>query len=1582
MKEVLAPNRFVRAVGLSIDTESLQFTHDYGEISLAWDSIAYTFAVILKKKKAPQAPLFIMMQKDTPGFFYIDGNLISTRYLKIDNEEDRPPPSEDDLEDYFLYLKKNKEDGFRKLIKEICTHAAHAFVDKPVLAYLREGQLFLPTFSTQREIADYCRRTISAAPDEATRGPVVLESGDDALKKLTDSTEEREEWKAGTILDGRYTVQEVHRGGMGTVYIVFDSEDVRFYAMKTFQERYLWDEKVVKQFIKEAEIWINLEHHPNIVKAELVKIIEGKPYILLEYVQGTDLEKLIRKEPQSLRSSIQFAIQLCEGMNYAFNKLSLIHRDLKPSNCLVTREGILKITDFGLGKVFDDAPVEGELVAIPRKKTRKKISTSSSTAMAGTLPFMAPELFANLSLASIKTDIYAFGVVLYMLLTGNNPFYSDDPLEVITNQMSIVPDSPMKLNAEVPEPLADIVMKCLEKDPGERLGDFALIKSGLEEIYHEAFGSRYVHQLKESDFSEEDWINKGISLASINHHREAIITFDQAVGINPRSLKARIYKGASLIQFGKILEALVCIGEGMKIDKQSWELWFYKGEAYWKLGNIEDALLCYDMAIDLTLERAPVFGRKGRLLAEIGKYDRALICYNHALGQNPRSADIWDEKGDLLISMKNYEASLDCFRESLQINPRSKQAWYHKGLALTHLGCFSEALEAQEKALSIDGEFGDAYACLGDCYRELANGREALNAYSAAIKIQPDNSAAYLSCIMLLKESGLWEDALENIDRALEIDPDNRRLFIERAEVLFRLGYYEESLSLCQVVLDIEPRNEDARLLQATVKRISDQPDLLVEAAGHVTPEGTKNGSCQSDLNSLLCFFLNFDDALANLEQDNSSDGIVNYLKACLFFIVGEYEVSLDFILKSLLEPAIAIRAKKLQALADERLENQRIAATKKKGFIRTIFKKNDKDEKDAEELLIIGLERFQKGIYREAQNCLRDSLAKDPTLIAGLFYLNKICHYEGDRERSALYWDNYCQSAPHSPGFWREKLASHRPSNPRETEELYFSWIGAYPENLQPWIGYLIFLFDGGQILKLSRILARLLDDNLKPLPINRGSTAFWRLSGIFQLFLGRYRDAQRSFSRALENKPDDVATLAGMGKSLEMREDFKGALEYYHKLIDCEETFSIGNYFLSEIYLKQGYIDKPMLAIDNALEKDPQCIFLMHKKAEILFLIKSHAELSSYSQKIYSVDPSFIPIKILRSMGAIDSQRVDDAIVELTNVLASNKDDFIVLRSLAFLSLHSQQFQKAITIFDQLISLHDLDHELFLGKGIAFYNMDYYEQALDCLKSSIELNPSDPDLWQYLAAVHFHLNNRQESLNCWDKALRHRSRFIQAWVNKGILYYLMADYARAQEISDRAIRMDSSNFNAWLCRARCQLKTDKLDEAIKSIEKALSISPGSAECWVIRGIIDFHRSDFEMSLRSFEKAAEMESKNADLFYNKALLALTLENKAEAKRAIDRSLAINPNHFESLITRFIFETRYDNDAPSQLVLTKAQQVNAGKFEDWSALYQDLRDPLDPLNPIEMASEPFALPLMPSMRMITPLDVFHLMDVK
>ena len=166
----------------------------------------------------------------------------------------------------------------------------------------------------------------------------------------------------GDWIGGRFQVFDVHEGGMSLVYVVNDQmggPGPQVVALKTLRNELLRSRIRISRFAAECRLWVQLGEHPNIVRAHSVEIIDGRPYVVLELIQGGELSRWIGTPRLDLAQALRFGYQFCLGMEHALRQGLHCHRDIKPGNLLVTEDGTLKITDFGLARVSE------EMVAVP-----------------------------------------------------------------------------------------------------------------------------------------------------------------------------------------------------------------------------------------------------------------------------------------------------------------------------------------------------------------------------------------------------------------------------------------------------------------------------------------------------------------------------------------------------------------------------------------------------------------------------------------------------------------------------------------------------------------------------------------------------------------------------------------------------------------------------------------------------------------------------------------------------------------------------------------------------------------------------------------------------------------------------------------------------------------------------------------------------------------------------------------------------------------------------------------------------------------------------------------------------------------
>jgi serine/threonine-protein kinase len=293
-----------------------------------------------------------------------------------------------------------------------------------------------------------------------------------ALQTSMDFTLSHTVLAAGLRIGPYEIVAPLGAGAMGEVYRASDSTLKRDVALKVLPERFALDPGRSARFKREAQLLATL-NHPNIGAIYGLEESNGARALVLELVDGPTLADRIALGPISLEEALTIARQIAEAVEAAHEK-GIIHRDLKPANIKIDRNGVVKVLDFGLAKVWDGAP-QSDLSESPRLTA----TDLGERTVLGTPAYMSPEQARGQSLDR-RTDIWSFGCVLYEMLTGRAPFAGDTISDTLAAILEREPDQTM-LPADTPVPIRRLLRRCLEKDRKKRLDSAADARLEIED---------------------------------------------------------------------------------------------------------------------------------------------------------------------------------------------------------------------------------------------------------------------------------------------------------------------------------------------------------------------------------------------------------------------------------------------------------------------------------------------------------------------------------------------------------------------------------------------------------------------------------------------------------------------------------------------------------------------------------------------------------------------------------------------------------------------------------------------------------------------------------------------------------------------------------------------------------------------------------------------------------------------------------------------------------------------------------------------------------------------------------------------
>ena len=296
-------------------------------------------------------------------------------------------------------------------------------------------------------------------------------------------------------------LEKIGEGGMGVVYKALDTHLDRPVAIKVLPPDKVQDADRRQRFVQEAKAASAL-HHPNIIVVHDITEDRGLNFMVMEYVDGSTLDRLIGRKGLKLNEALGYAVQIADGLAKA-HAAGIVHRDLKPTNVMVTSEGRVKILDFGLAKLMDEG--EADALGPTRTLDRFEKPRTEEGYIVGTAAYMSPEQ-AEGKKVDARTDIFSFGALLYEMLTGQKAFSRETRMSTLAAILREEPKAASQINDALPPDIEPILARCLRKDPQRRWQNMSDLKVVLLDMKEDSESGKLRAPVSSARPGPKKWI--------------------------------------------------------------------------------------------------------------------------------------------------------------------------------------------------------------------------------------------------------------------------------------------------------------------------------------------------------------------------------------------------------------------------------------------------------------------------------------------------------------------------------------------------------------------------------------------------------------------------------------------------------------------------------------------------------------------------------------------------------------------------------------------------------------------------------------------------------------------------------------------------------------------------------------------------------------------------------------------------------------------------------------------------------------------------------------------------------------------
>src|SRR5262245_1028114 len=652
-------------------------------------------------------------------------------------------------------------------------------------------------------------------------------------------------------------------GGMGEVYRARDSRLGRDVAIKVLPEGVAHDPGRLSRFEREARTVAAL-NHPTIVVLHSIEEESGTRFLTLELIEGQSLDRLVTAGGLPVARVLELPSPIADALVAAHGR-GVVHRDLKPGNVMVTREGRVKVLDFGLARL----PAEGPALNASQAATMAAPISNAGDVM-GTVPYMAPEQLRG-EPADARADLFALGIILFELVTGRRPFAGATSAEVSSAILRDAPPPVQTLRADLPPDLGRIIGRCLEKDPERRVQTAKDVRNELEIVRREsqpgmagtgasrAAGAAGAAASDAPSIAVLPFANRSGDEAD-EYFADGLADELLSVLVKIRGLRVAArtssasFKGKTftIAEAGRALHVATVLegsvrkaGNRVRISVQlvkvadGYPLW---SETYDR--TLDDIFAVQDDIAQAVVKelRTTLLGAEPDTDAS-GEARAEVAAAAKGRSENPEAQRLYLQGRHLveLYTADGNTRGMAYLREALALDPGHAQAWVT--LALGHalaanygwvpvVDGYREARRATERALALAPDLAEAHIVMSQIHRIHDWDWKSADQDSHRALVLAPNSAEVLSDAGVLAHAlGRFEEAADLLRRAIELDPLNSRSYGHLGMIYRAMGRFAESEAAYRKSLELSPQRITSHFMLALI--YSDQgrhDEALAEA--------------------------------------------------------------------------------------------------------------------------------------------------------------------------------------------------------------------------------------------------------------------------------------------------------------------------------------------------------------------------------------------------------------------------------------------------------------------------------------------------------------------------------------------------------------------------------------------------------------------------------------------------------------------------------------------------------------------------------------------------------------------------------